>query len=158
MVGTANQAPQNQPSVGLYTLQITFPSLTAAQCDKILGHAVTQNVYANNIAAAKAWALGQCSDPTVGISTGSVFNLEPQDVAPIVAAWKATVQPTCVANAAATAATMQSLETAATTVAVVSAAAAGGVWWWAAQNRMTFGQGAKTLFRKGAGAVTKLIK
>jgi hypothetical protein len=155
MVGTANQAPQNQLSVGLYTLQITFPALTAAQCDAILGHAVTQNVYAQNIAAAKAWALGQCSDPTTGIGTGSQYNLEPQDVEPIVAEWKATVQPTCEANAAATA---QTIGTAATVIAVAGAAAAGGVWWFAAQNRMTFGQSAKTLLRKGTGAVTKLIR
>lgn len=155
MIGTSDQAPFNTASPGTYVLQQMYQTLTNSQCENIFNHNNTQMVYAQNIAAAKAWALSQCDDPTTGIGTGSKFNLEQQDVEPIVALWKATMQPTCQAQAAATAATVTNV---ATTVAVAGAVAASGVWWFAAKNRMTFGQAAKTLLRKGTGAAAKLIK
>jgi hypothetical protein len=155
MIGTSNQTPFNTASPGTYVLQQMFQTLSNSQCENIFNHNNTQMVYAQNIAAAKAWALSQCDDPTNGIGTGSKFNLEAQDVEPIVALWKETMQPTCQVQAAQTAAKE---ETAATTIAVAGAVAASGVWWFAAKNRMTFGQAAKTLLRKGTGAAAKLIK
>jgi hypothetical protein len=168
MVGTSTQAPFNAPSPGLYTLQMLFPALTQTQCENIFASPNGQALYTKNLNGAKEWAMTQCTDPTAGLGTGSRWNLEQQDIEPIVAEWQAANvagSAACqLANAASTAASDVSAAVAsvatnvASGAAVLGGAAAIGVAAYAVTTGVSVPAAARTAWSGVTGLVRRGVR
>jgi len=154
MAGTSpNPAYNTKSKAGLYQLQILFPALTKYQCDVLFNHPNVQNAHANTLLSAKTFAMTQTTDPTLSIATGSQYNLEKEDMEPIIADWQA-MNPGVATISLASPNKSVSLATAATTIAVGSAVGSGLLWLYASQHGMTFAQGARSV----AGIASRDVK
>lgn len=84
-VGGSLLPPGPQTNPGGFMLQFLYPSLTTAQCYKIFNANLA--AYEAVVTAAKAWVNTQCYPTAADLGSGSQFNLEPPDVAAVLASW-----------------------------------------------------------------------
>jgi hypothetical protein len=85
LVNGAISPPGAQTNPGGCMLQFLYPSLTTSQCYKIFNANLA--AYEAAVAAAKAWVQTQCFPTAADLGSGSQFNLEPPDVAAVLASW-----------------------------------------------------------------------